>query len=265
MATVTKTTTLVTEGNIYGAGSIHWSDIGDMTTCGSGAGNISTPAVGYVYTPICTDFDFALAPTDVITKIEVKITGTQDGASYLDWCSLMWNGTPSLYHCFNSDVVDPLDGSSHTATLQPTTSGDPDLWGVVWTPAMVNDVTFGCAFDMYHSSGDTINIDCVQITITYTPDGEQPSTVCDGVHCDEFMDMNDAIKALAAKYLSEPLDCTGFKAVGGLKKCTDLTDLTQCAEKYTLEQALKAALTNDGCDGWALRVWVLPPEDGGFR
>ena len=261
MATVTKTTTLVTEGNIYGAGSVHWSDIGDMTTCGSGAGNASGATTGWLYTPICTDFDFALSSTDVITSIEVSITGSQDGTSYLDYCSLLWNGTPSPLHCVSSDAVNPLDGSSHVLTFQPTSSGDPDLWGTSWTPAMVNDVTFGCAFDGWHVTGDLINIDCVQITITYTPGGEPPVGICDGVHCDEFMDMNDAIKSIIAKFTLIPgFDCAGLKTAASLKKCEDLTDLTECGTKYTLEQALKAALTNDGCDGWALRVWLLPPE-----
>lgn len=256
MATVTKTTTLVTEGNIYSAGMVHWSDIEDMTTCGSGAGNVTGAAEGWVYTPLCTDFDFALAPTDLITKIEVKISGQQSGTSYLDYCSLLWNGVPTPFHCFATDVVNPLTNVSGTAVLQPITSGDPDMWGVAWTPAMVNDVTFGCAFDGWKVSGDSIDIDCVQITITYTPDGEQPTGVCDGVHCDEFMTADDAIKSIIGK-LTEPLDCTGLKVVASLKKCSDITDLTECGAKYTLEQALKSALTNDGCDGWGLRVWVL--------
>jgi len=266
MATVTKTTTAVIEGNIYSAGMIHWSDISDMTTCGSGAGNASAALSGWLYSPVCTDFGFALASTDIITKIEVLITGQVRGLpvlTYLDYCSLIWNGTPSPWHCFRSDSVDPLDDTSHTLTFQPISSGDPDLWGVAWTAAMVNDPTFGCAFDGWYQGGDLINIDCVQITITYTP-GEVPiPNPCDGIPCGEFMNMDDAIKAIIAKFHfgeGHPFDCIGLKIAPSLKKCQDLTDLTECAVSYTLEQALLSALMDDGCGGWTLRVWVLPPE-----
>jgi hypothetical protein len=266
MATVTKTTTAVIEGNIYSAGICHWSDIGDMDTCGVGAGNISGPVPGWLYTPICTDFGFALTSTDIITKIEVYITGQQDGTSYLDYCSLMHNGVPTPVHCFQSDAVNPLDATSHTLTFQPISSGDPDLWGLAWSSAIVNDSTFGVAFDGYHNRGDSINIDCVQIKITYTPGGTPVPNTCDGIPCDEFMDLADAIKSIIAKFEigeGHPFECIGFKTTPALKKCEDLTDLTECGVKYTFEQALKSALTNDGCGNWALRIWVLPPEDWG--
>jgi hypothetical protein len=263
MATVTKTTTAIVEGNIYSAGSVHWSDIEDMDTCGSGAGNASGATSGWLYTPICTDFDFALAPTDVITKIEVLITGDENGTSYLDYCSLLWNGVASPVRCDHFDATNPLDGTSHVLTFIPASS---DLWGQAWTPAMVNDVTFGCAFDGWHSTGDTINIDCVRITITYTPNGEQPTGVCDGIPCDERMDLNDAIIALVTKFTTEGprgFECFGLKGAPRLMKCTDLTDLSACGVTYTLEQAIKASLTDDGCGSWAIRVFVLPPNFGG--
>jgi hypothetical protein len=266
MATVTKTTTAIVEGNIYSAGAVHWSDIEDMDTCGSGAGNASGAVTGWLYTPICTDFDFALAPTDVITKIEVLITGDENGTSYLDYCSLLYNGTPSPVHCFAYDAVNPLDGTSHVLTFQPIGSGDPDMWGVAWTPAMVNDISFGCAFDGMHETGDTINIDCVRITITYTPNGETPTGICDGIPCDERMELNDAIIALVTKFTmggERPFECFGLKGAPRLMKCTDLTDLSTCGVNYTFEQAIKASLTNDGCGSWAIRVFVLPPNFGG--
>jgi hypothetical protein len=260
MATVTKTTTLVVEGNIYSVGAVHWSDIGDMTTCGSGAGNASGAVTGWLYTPIATDFDFALAATDLITKIEVFITGDQNGTSYLDYCSLMYNGTPSPFHCFSVDAVNPLDATSHVLTFQPTTSGDPDMWGVAWTAAMVNDVTFGVAFDGRHMTGDLINIDCIQVKITYTPGGVIPASVCDGIPCGEQMTMEDAIKSLITKLpeLLQVEECVGLKIAPALMKCTDLTDLISCGVHYSLEDALKGALRDDGCGGWSLRVWVLP-------
>jgi hypothetical protein len=260
MADVTKTPTLIVEGNIYGAGSLHWSDIEDMDICGVGAGNISGAVAGYVYTPICTDFDFAIPSGNVITKIEVFITGQQDGTTYLDWCSLMYNSTPSPMTVEAADIVNPLDATSHAATLVP--HGDPNLWGQTWTVAMINDPTFGVAFDGYHNSGDTIQIDCVQIKVTYEA-GEEPDSICDGLGCtDGFMDLPMAIKSIIGKLPEgvEAIECTGLKTHGHLAKCTDLTDLTACGTRYTLEQALKSALVNDGCDGWALRIWVLPRD-----
>jgi hypothetical protein len=260
MATVTKTPTSIIQGNIYSSGSIVLSDLNDMKTCGVGAANSNSAIGGYYYTPICTDFDFALASTDVITKIEVFITGQQNGTTYMDYCSLMWNGTPSPYHCFSVDVVNPLDATSHALTFQPVSSGDPDMWGVAWTPAMVNDISFGCAFDGLHMGGDTIQLDCVQITITYTPGGVQPTSICDGIPCGEQMSMEDAIKSLITKLpeLLQVEECVGLKIAPALMKCTDLTDLISCGVHYSLEDALKGALRDDGCGGWSLRVWVLP-------
>lgn len=265
MATVTKTTTAVIEGNIYSAGMCHWSDVEDMDTCGSGAGNISGVCVGWMYSPICTDFDFALLSTDIITSIEVSITGSQDGTSYLDYCSLMYNGTPAPFHCFQADSVNPLDATSHTLTFQPTSSGDPDLWGTTWTAAMVNDPTFGCAFDGWHDESDAINIDCVQITITYTPGGEEPTGICEGIPCDLRLTMDDMIKMLVTKYTGggegREFECIGMKMAPALAKCEDLTDISVCGTHYTLEQILRDALVGDGCGGWSLRVWVIPPSD----
>jgi hypothetical protein len=176
----------------------------------------------------------------------------------------MWNGSPAWMHCFQSDSVDPLDGTSHACTFQPTIGGDPNMWGVAWTPAMVNDPTFGCAFDGWHASGDTINIDCVQITITYTPDGTPAVGVCDGIPCDLRLDFSDVIKSLVTKYVAEGegqgFECVGLKIAPHLMKCSDLDDILVCGSNYTLEEALKASLVHDGCDGWALRVWVLPPD-----
>ena len=78
--------------------------------------------------------------------------------------------------------------------------------------------------------------------------------------------MSDAIKSIVAKFSiggGHPFDCIGLKAAPSLMKCGDLTDLTECAVSYTLEQALLSALVDDGCGGWTLRVWVLPPEGRG--
>jgi hypothetical protein len=127
---------------------------------------------------------------------------------------------------------------------------------------MVNDNTFGVTFDGWHEAGDTINIDCVQITITYTTGGTPAEGVCDGIPCGESMSFEDAIKALLTKYSVEGFDCVGLKLAPALTKCSDLTDLTKCGVQYTLEGALKAALRNDGCTGWVLRVFVLPPDRG---
>jgi hypothetical protein len=126
----------------------------------------------------------------------------------------------------------------------------------------VNDPTFGVTFDGWHVAGDLINIDCVRITITYTSGGTPVESICDGIPCGESMSFEDAIKALLTKYSVQGFECVGLKLAPALTKCSDLTDLTVCGVKYSLADALKAALRNDGCTGWVLRVFVLPPERG---
>jgi hypothetical protein len=52
--------------------------------------------------------------------------------------------------------------------------------------------------------------------------------------------------------------CTGLKIVQLTEtNCANLTDLVACGEVLTVEQALKMAIVDDGCGGYALGVFYL--------
>lgn len=92
MATQTKSPGSIIEGNIFGYGSIHWVNIGNMASSNNVYATATRiPPLGYYpYTPVCTDFGFTIPAGSVITKIDVLIEAkSTDLVSHLDWVTLM--------------------------------------------------------------------------------------------------------------------------------------------------------------------------------
>jgi len=127
---------------------------------------------------------------------------------------------------------------------------------------MVNDEAFGVGFDAWLAPGGTVSVDHVEITVTYTvPDpeeeDEETETKCDLLPCGKgFESLADAIKSTLAKYTDT--DCGGLKVTAVVANCNDLTSLVGCGDKYTLEQAFKAALKDDGCGNAVLNLFIIP-------
>ncbi len=272
MASVTKSCTAVTEGNVWGYGTISWTDltniIGSDNAYATALGGVAPLAGPYPMTPICTDFDFAIPTGSSIDKITVKIEAKTDGENTgIDWVGLMLNGSPNLMHAscrMYLDDIDPdgpLTAADQVCSINPVGEGDGDLWGATWTPAMINSVTFGCAFDAYVEEGKTLSVDNVQITIEYTEDNPV-TNVCNSVACGKgASDMESEIVELINKATD---GCAGIKIQPTTKSCEDLTDIVSCGQPYSLEELFKAALTDDGCGGTSLRVFVLQPARGGI-
>ena len=266
MATQTKSVGTIAEVDFWGYGTFSWSDLDNMKTSDDTYATVTQAGAGsYPNTPLCTNFGFTIPAGSIIQRIDVKIEGKTDDTranTQLDWCSLVYGGNPSLFKAMSLFVADyapdpPLTNVDQVFTINPFASGDGLLWGSPWTVAMVNATSFGCVFDCDIAAAQTVSIDHVSITITY-----ETGTVldeCSNRECDiGFQDLNQAIKAFIGRidtgYYS---GCAGLKIYPALKDCADLTDLVECGTKYTLEQAFKAALKDDGCGGASLRMFVL--------
>jgi len=272
MANQTKSAGAVVEGNIYGAGSMHWTSIGNLITSDNAYATAVKllPGTWYPYTPILTDFGFTIPAGSTINKISVLIeakTLLDAGTTRIDYVSLVSGGVPVFMHAYGSQTADvapdpPLTTSDVVYTFNPVSSGDGDLWGQAWTPTLINAANFGCAFDCFiEDIFDTVAADHVRISVDYTEE-PAPGPVCDNRPCGKgYESMEMAIKAMIGKLNvpRHPYDgCVGLKLALELKDCATLTELKDCGTNYTLEQAFKAALRNDGCDGATLRVFIVP-------
>lgn len=261
MATVTASPATVVEGDSFGYGTFHWADLNNLKTSNNTYATALATGLWYPYTPICTGFGFAIPAGSSIDKITVKIEAkiSTKKISGLDWCALMYNSTPGIMHasCMLSsgDIApdNPLEETDVIYSINPYYAGDGDKWGHNWTVAEVNDASFGCTFDAYVEDGETLSVDHVQITIDYT-EGGATEDVCHSLDCGTgYQSPEDLLMALVSKYAG----CAGFKIAPFQKDCSDLTDLVSCGNLISLEDAFKAALTDDGCGGTSLRVWVI--------
>lgn len=268
MATSTRSPGTIVEGNIFGAGQFHWSNIGNLASSNNvyATTMATVPVYGYCYTPICTNFGFSIPAGSTINSITLKVEGKIDGGiGRVDWSSLMQGGSPTIMHAHGGDPADntpdfPLTGSDVVYSIIP--AADP-LWGRTWTVADVNDSTFGVAFDCMVEALRTVSLDHVQLTIDYT-EGVVPENACYGIPCDIPMDFDTAFKRAMAKAGAGFFeDCVGFRIYPvNVTNCENLTDLKECGMNLTLEQAFKKALILDECGNLALRVFTIPRERG---
>lgn len=271
MATVTRSPGAVVEGNIYGAGSYNWSDLNNLLASDNARATVLRSGMHlYPYTPILTEFGFTIPTGSTINAITVNIEGfkskTGENTSRIDYVSLMSGGNPVLMHAFGALPEDftpdmPLTEDDTIYAIQPGASA---VWGRSWTPAEINSDTFGCAFDcMMNEDGMTIYVDHVSITIDYTEEAP-PEDVCNTRDCNKgFENLEMAIKNAVAK--DDATGCFGWKTFPVQPDCDNLTPLTECGDSFTLEQAFKAALIDDGCGGSSLRIFVLPADRGGVQ
>ena len=271
MATVTRSGGTFVEGNIYAAGSYHWANLGNLAASDNSRATVtrSGPNI-YPYTPIITNFGFTIPAGSVINSITVNIEAlkskTGESLSRLDWVSLMFEGSPTLMHASCSMPANitpdmPLTESDRIYAIIPSTS---PLWGTTWTAADVNDTTFGCAFDcMMNELNMIIYVDHVSITIDYTEDTPEPESNCYGIPCDVQVNFEQALlRSIATATDGWWEGCTGLRIYPVEETCEDLTELKECGETFTLEQAFKRALIVDECGNYALRVFTLSRGEG---
>jgi len=268
MATQTKSAGAFANGDIWTVGMNEFQDMANMASSDNSYSTVSRAPLtnAYTYTALCTEFGFTIPAGSLITKIEVFIEAKRDrvldgNRPRLDWTTLLYSGGTSLSIAMGFTDNDytpaaPLTESDVVYQVAPYYNGSPNLWGMNWTPDMINDEDFGVGFDCYLVEDGTVSVDHVYITVTYE-EGEADGGVCDHLPCGKgFESMADAIKSALAKYVNT--NCGGLKITGNVVNCEDLTPLVGCGEKYTLEQAFKAALKDDGCGDAMLNVFIVP-------
>ena len=79
---------------------------------------------------------------------------------------------------------------------------------------------------------------------------------CTGITCGAgFTDLAEAIRNLVVQDVA---GCVGVKAdVDTGIDCAVLTDIVTCGRRITLKEAFLSALTSDGCNRYALKIFDL--------
>lgn len=79
---------------------------------------------------------------------------------------------------------------------------------------------------------------------------------CNMIDCDSGrLDLETILLSLFA---TDTNGCTGLKIVQLTETdCANLTDVVACGTVLTVEQAIKMAIVDDGCGGYALGVFYL--------
>jgi hypothetical protein len=85
------------------------------------------------------------------------------------------------------------------------------------------------------------------------------SVTCNKLACAEgHLDLETILLGLFAKNLD---GCIGLKIMAlPDTTCDTMTDVRTCGDILTAEEALKSAIVDDGCGGWALGVYLLTDE-----
>lgn len=82
------------------------------------------------------------------------------------------------------------------------------------------------------------------------------SVLCNKLECDTGKLTLEQI--LINLFAQDANGCVGIKMVElDETNCANLTDLKECGSVLTVEQAVKMALVDDGCGGFALGVFKL--------
>jgi hypothetical protein len=82
---------------------------------------------------------------------------------------------------------------------------------------------------------------------------------CNKLDCNSgYQDLESLLLSLFAK---DEDGCIGLKITWlfGVD-CEDLTSLQACGTVLTVEQAIKSAIVDDGCDGNSIGVYFLNPD-----
>jgi hypothetical protein len=127
-----------------------------------------------------TGFGFSIPSDATITGISVDMNRYASSTGPQDLTVQLYKGGVLS----GSNKAISGNWSTSTSTVA-TYGGSSDLWGTTWTPAQINDSTFGVTLDVSNSSSSarTAYVDYVQITVSYTrpttttvASGSNPST-----------------------------------------------------------------------------------------
>ncbi|MFH2133595.1 MAG: LamG domain-containing protein [Pseudomonadota bacterium] len=157
--------------NDNGIGTQTWSGLTNVATQDNvyaTATAINSQITNYLK---CTGYNFTIPAGATITGISVG-----------PWVNASRTFTVNAMQLVKADVIQPTNLGANTnipngngsllASPTQLTFGDAtNLWGNTWTPADINDVTFGAAFAAQrgpYNSNQTVAVDAMPITVSYT-------------------------------------------------------------------------------------------------
>lgn len=156
-----------------GGGTVVWINPGRVT---AEDGSTATAAVGMSATSHClqgTAFAFSIPAGATVNGIlvEVKRSSSVSGA------------TDSKVQLVKGGAISGANratGAAIPAALTYGSYGGPsDLWGLAFTPADINNATFGAVYQALGTGGlgVTVSVDAIRITVYYTPVDTPSGTV----------------------------------------------------------------------------------------
>jgi hypothetical protein len=167
VATQTRNPTVLVSD---GSGVVAWVNTADAVACqppnGGPYANASYGAMQFGTSDnlVGTGCGFAIPLTATINGVTADFMRHESGPDVFDSnIMLMSGGLPAGLNRATAAFWPALD-----AVL--SVGGAADLWGVAWTPALINAVDFGCQIAIDNTSGSVGGfIGCFTITVTFTP------------------------------------------------------------------------------------------------
>lgn len=131
----------------------------DATFADASPGSMAGGASHYL---VASNFGFAIASDQIIDGIKVQFEVKNNAGTTIDNAVRIVKG--GVIGSTDKSDATPWPGSE---TLR-TYGSDSDLWGESWTPADINDSSFGCALSCVNSGGDSQgSVDYVRITVDH--------------------------------------------------------------------------------------------------
>jgi len=165
--TVTVTKSPGSCANSAGIGSVAWSIASNALTSNNSYADASiNGTTNYLK---CTGYGFAIPTTATILGVAVNVERHSSSTS---------KSTDGAMRLVKAGTIGSIDRSTTTTyttgDVSQTHGGSTDLWGVVWTPADINNTNFGAAFAAKTTKTRTISVDHMPITVTYSAPAAAP-------------------------------------------------------------------------------------------
>lgn len=142
-------------------GSITWSNTSNITLADDTYATAAVTEDATSHYLKATNFGFAIPTWETINGIIVEIEQKSSGSGLTEnSIKIVKGGTISGNEKSTSATIS-------TTEKYVTYGGVADLWGLTWTPADINDSTFGVVFASHKTGPGTVttSVDTVRITI----------------------------------------------------------------------------------------------------
>lgn len=152
--------------SVLATGSVTWTNASNAGASDNAYATCNLGALQYSHSLVATNLGFAIPVDATIDGISVTVEGKTSVAFAL----VISN---ALLQLSGGDRGSDLEPSSYLPTSDGNVviGGASQMWGTTWTPAQVNDTTFGVLLIVHNESlgAALASIDDIIITVHYTP------------------------------------------------------------------------------------------------